>query len=57
MISGAVGSGKTEIRRLAIKAILELSSAASGKKGSKIGPQVANAEVGVTLISFLSDSD
>lgn len=43
--SGAVGSGKTEMRRLAIKAIAELGVAAPGKKGAKIGPQVANAEV------------
>ena len=43
--SGAMGSGKSEMRRLAIKAISEVSSASSGKKGSKVGAQVVNAEV------------
>ncbi|KAL7424340.1 hypothetical protein Q5752_000022 [Cryptotrichosporon argae] len=42
--SGAVGSGKSEVRRLAIKAITAVSSATSGKKGAKVGPQIANAE-------------
>jgi chitin synthase len=44
--SGAIGSGKTEMRRLAIKAICEVSVASPGKKGAKLGGQVANAEVG-----------
>ncbi|WWC67634.1 uncharacterized protein I206_101544 [Kwoniella pini CBS 10737] len=44
VLSGSVGSGKTEIRRLAIKAISEVSVAAPGKKGSKVGSQVANAQ-------------
>jgi hypothetical protein len=43
--SGAVGSGKSEMRRLAIKAIAEVSVANHGKKGYKLGPQVANAQV------------
>jgi chitin synthase len=43
--SGVVGSGKTELRRLAIKAISEVSVAQPGKKGSKNGSQIANAEV------------
>jgi chitin synthase len=43
--SGLAGSGKSETRRLAIRAICELSSPAHGKRGSKIGSQVANAEV------------
>ena len=47
MSSGAVGGGKTEMRRLAIKAISEVSVATPGKKGSKIGGQIANAEVGL----------
>ncbi|OCF76617.1 chitin synthase [Kwoniella mangroviensis CBS 8886] len=44
VLNGSVGSGKTEMRRLAIKAISEVSVAAPGKKGSKAGSQVANAE-------------
>lgn len=43
--SGAVGSGKSEMKRLAIKAISEVSVASHGKKGYKLGGQVANAEV------------
>nr|XP_031861862.1 uncharacterized protein CI109_002691 [Kwoniella shandongensis]KAA5528934.1 hypothetical protein CI109_002691 [Kwoniella shandongensis] len=44
VMSGPVGSGKTELRRLAVKAISEVSVASPGKKGSKIGGQIANAE-------------
>ncbi|KAK8846712.1 hypothetical protein IAR55_005799 [Kwoniella newhampshirensis] len=44
VMSGPVGSGKTEMRRLAIKAISEVSVASPGKKGSRIGSQIANAE-------------
>jgi len=44
-LSGLAGSGKSETRRLAIRAICELSTPAQGKRGSKIGSQVANAEV------------
>lgn len=40
-----MGSGKSEMRRLAIKAISEISVASPGKKGAKVGSQVANAEV------------
>jgi len=40
-----MGSGKSEMRRLAIKAISEVSVASPGKKGSKVGAQFANAEV------------
>jgi chitin synthase len=46
-----VGSGKTETRRQAIRAIAELSVPASGKKGSKIGSQIANAEVSTSIIA------
>ncbi|OCF41838.1 chitin synthase [Kwoniella heveanensis CBS 569] len=42
--SGPVASGKSEMKRLAIKAISEVSVAAPGKKGAKIGSQIANAE-------------
>lgn len=45
--SGPTGAGKSELRRLAIKAILELSVSSPGKKGAKLGGQVANAEVSV----------
>ncbi|KAK4689794.1 chitin synthase, partial [Tremellales sp. Uapishka_1] len=44
IMNGATGSGKTEMRRLAIKAIAEVSSASPGKKGAKVAGQVANAE-------------
>lgn len=40
-----MGSGKSEMKRLAIKAISEVSVANHGKKGYKLGGQVANAEV------------
>ncbi|ORY22433.1 chitin synthase-domain-containing protein [Naematelia encephala] len=44
LMSGAMGSGKSEMRRLAIKAISEVSVAPAGKKGYKVGGQVANAQ-------------
>ncbi|RXK42203.1 chitin synthase [Tremella mesenterica] len=44
VLNGASGSGKTEMRRLAVKAISEVSVASPGRKGAKVGPQVANAE-------------
>ncbi|KAL1408451.1 Chitin synthase, class 5 [Vanrija albida] len=44
LLSGASGSGKTEMRRLAIKAISEVAVAPPGKKGYKVGQQIANAE-------------
>jgi chitin synthase len=40
-----VGSGKSEMKRLAIRAISEISAASPGKKGSKVSGQIANAEV------------
>jgi chitin synthase len=40
-----MGSGKTEMRRLVIKAIAEVAIAAPGKKGAKLGGQIANAQV------------
>lgn len=33
------------MRRLAVKALVELSVASPGKKGSKLGHQIPNAEV------------
>lgn len=42
--SGEVGSGKSENRRLAIKAILELGVSNPGKKGSKLGGQIPSSE-------------
>lgn len=43
--SGESGSGKSELRRLAIKALVDLSLSNPGKKGSKLGQQIPNAEV------------
>ncbi|TFK68108.1 glycosyltransferase family 2 protein [Pluteus cervinus] len=40
VFNGETGSGKSENRRLAIKAILELSVSNPGKKGSKLANQV-----------------
>ena len=42
--SGETASGKSENRRLAIKALLELSVSNPGKKGSKLASQVPAAE-------------
>ena len=50
-----MGSGKTEMRRLAIKAITEVSAASPGKKGAKVGGQVANAEVSARCDSKPAD--
>jgi len=44
-----MGSGKSEMKRLAIKAISDVSVASPGKKGAKIGGQIANAEVSDSL--------
>jgi chitin synthase len=44
LTSGETGSGKSENRRLAIKALLELSVSNPGKKGSKLGTQVPASE-------------
>ncbi|KAG5337139.1 hypothetical protein C0989_010566 [Termitomyces sp. Mn162] len=41
---GETGSGKSENRRLAIKALLELSVSNPGKKGSKLATQVPASE-------------
>lgn len=43
-VSGETASGKSENRRLAIKAFLELSVSNPGKKGSKLGSQVPASE-------------
>jgi chitin synthase len=39
------------MRRLAIKAVSEVAVAPSGKKGSKIGAQIANAQVSSVIYS------
>lgn len=44
IFSGETGSGKSENRRLAIKAILELSVSNPGKKGHKLGVQIPASE-------------
>ncbi|KZP20345.1 glycosyltransferase family 2 protein [Athelia psychrophila] len=44
LLSGETGSGKSENRRLAIKAFLELSVSNPGKKGSKLAAQVPASE-------------
>jgi len=42
--SGETSSGKTEVRRLAIRALMNLSAAPAGKKGSKLAMQIPSAE-------------
>ncbi|GAA98572.1 glycosyltransferase family 2 protein [Mixia osmundae IAM 14324] len=44
VISGIVGSGKTENRRLVLRMLLEMSSALPGKKGSRLSSQIPAAE-------------
>jgi ABC-type dipeptide/oligopeptide/nickel transport system ATPase component len=44
-LSGETGSGKSELRRLAIKSLIDLSLSSPGKKGAKLGQQIPNAEV------------
>ncbi|WVR04387.1 hypothetical protein IAU60_001389 [Kwoniella sp. DSM 27419] len=44
LMNGPMAAGKSEMKRLAIKAIAEVSVAAPGKKGAKVASQVANAE-------------
>ena len=44
-ISGETGSGKSEARRLSIKAISQLSAVGMGKRSAKMATQVANGEV------------
>ncbi|CDS01674.1 hypothetical protein [Sporisorium scitamineum] len=44
LMAGDTSSGKSQVRRLAIRALIDLSVAAPGKKGSKLGVQVPSAE-------------
>ncbi|EST05048.2 Cytochrome b5-like heme/steroid binding domain protein [Kalmanozyma brasiliensis GHG001] len=44
LMAGDTSSGKSEVRRLAIRALIDLSVAAPGKKGAKLGVQVPSAE-------------
>ncbi|KAJ9113179.1 hypothetical protein QFC22_006018 [Naganishia vaughanmartiniae] len=44
MINGETGSGKSEARRLSIKAISQLSAVGMGKRPMKMAAQVANGE-------------
>lgn len=43
--SGETGSGKSELRRLATKALIDFSVPGVGKKGAKLAQQIPNAEV------------
>lgn len=45
LISGETGAGKSAMRRLSIKSIIELSLSNAGKKGAKLGSQIPSAEV------------
>ena len=45
IFSGETGSGKSEARRLSIKAISQLSAVGMGKRSAKMATQVANGEV------------
>lgn len=42
--SGETSSGKTELRRLTLRALINLSAAAPGKKGSKLAQQIPAGE-------------
>ncbi|GAK64779.1 glycosyltransferase family 2 protein [Moesziomyces antarcticus] len=44
LMAGDTSSGKSEVRRLAIRALIDLSVAAPGKKGSKLAVQIPSAE-------------
>ncbi|KDN52499.1 glycosyltransferase family 2 protein [Tilletiaria anomala UBC 951] len=44
LLNGETSSGKSELRRLALKALVNLSVSAPGKKGSKLAYQVPAAE-------------
>ncbi|PWZ00150.1 putative Chs8-chitin synthase 8 [Testicularia cyperi] len=44
LIAGDTASGKSEIRRLAVRALIDLSVSAPGKKGAKLGLQIPSAE-------------
>lgn len=46
--SGETGSGKSEARRLSIKAISQLSAVGMGKRPMKMAAQIANGEVGIS---------
>ncbi len=45
VVSGEAGAGKSESRRQAVKAIVDLSVSAPGKKGGRLASQIVNAEV------------
>ncbi|PWN53277.1 putative chitin synthase 8 [Violaceomyces palustris] len=44
LLVGETASGKSEVRRLAIRALIDLSAAAPGKKGSKLAMQIPSGE-------------
>ena len=44
VLSGETSSGKTELRRLAIRALINLSAATPGKKGSKLAIQIPSGQ-------------
>ncbi|CAO1621032.1 unnamed protein product [Sympodiomycopsis kandeliae] len=44
LLTGETSSGKTELRRLAVRSLIALSASAPGKKGSKLAYQVPSAE-------------
>ncbi|KAL9933429.1 hypothetical protein V8E36_007605 [Tilletia maclaganii] len=44
LFSGETASGKTELRRLAVRELINLSATAPGKKGSKLASQIPSAE-------------
>ncbi|KAK0523106.1 Chitin synthase, class 8 [Tilletia horrida] len=44
LFSGESASGKTELRRLAVRELINLSGSAPGKKGSKLAFQIPSAE-------------
>ncbi|KAK0557735.1 Chitin synthase, class 8 [Tilletia horrida] len=44
LFSGETASGKSELRRLAVRELINLSSTAPGKKGSKLAFQIPSAE-------------
>ncbi|SPO40578.1 probable chitin synthase 8 [Pseudozyma flocculosa] len=44
LLAGDTASGKSELRRLAVRTLIDLSVTAPGKKGSKLGVQIPSAE-------------
>ncbi|GAC95183.1 glycosyltransferase [Pseudozyma hubeiensis SY62] len=44
LMAGDTSSGKSEVRRLALRALIDLSVAPPGKKGFKLGVQIPSAE-------------